>query len=566
MSTVFSLPPTLRYAAIKFSSPASWQNNISYRVRFISTISIADAPGRTYADAIRLLNTLQSNRAVVASISNATLSASNKNDDAIPEMLEWARRAGYDVSDFATRGLRCIHVAGTKGKGSVCAMVENILLQYRHEEQEQEQEQEQKQTEVRMRVVGKVGLYTSPHLVTPRERIRIDGSPLSEALFTRYFFELWDRFSNAASKSTSAYADPQSSDNKPGYFRYLTLMAFHVFINEGVKTAIIECGIGGEYDSTNILPPDAVSVTAITKLGIDHVGMLGETIGEIAWHKAGIMKKLVPVFSMEQSAEAQIVLNSRAQEKGLMVEYVKRRQDIDSRKLRLGLEGDFQEDNASLAIAVARSHLHNLNISAGLSKLDMENENIPDKFVRGLETVRLQARCEVRREGNIEWLIDGAHTHDSMLATASWYSSRYRSAQTSSKSPLMTMLIFNQQDRDASSLLKTLLTKVQAENASTSESHHGIPFGDGFTYAVFCRNTPFKADVEPGVNLELQEQTSETYQKLNGKSLSMIYASIEEAIDLARKVAENEESLMVLVTGSLHLAGGLIEVLDKQSH
>jgi folylpolyglutamate synthase len=82
-------------------------------------------------------------------------------------------------------------------------------------------------------------------------------------------------------------------------------MALHTFIQEGVETAIIECGTGGEYDSTNILPQGSVTETGITSLGIDHVGMLGATIKEIAWHKAGIMKGGVPAFTVKQSPDAQ---------------------------------------------------------------------------------------------------------------------------------------------------------------------------------------------------------------------------------------------------------------------
>jgi folylpolyglutamate synthase len=140
------------------------------------------------------------------------------------------------------------------------------------------------------RRVGKIRPHTSPHLVTVRERIQINGSPISGSLFTRYFFELWDRFSDITANSSTPNPNPQSSDTEPGYFRYSTLFPFHTFINKGIQTATVECGIRGEYDSPNILSADAVTVSAITRLGIDHTGMLRETIEKITWHKSRTMK------------------------------------------------------------------------------------------------------------------------------------------------------------------------------------------------------------------------------------------------------------------------------------
>jgi folylpolyglutamate synthase len=540
------------------------------------TRTAAAMSSRTYADAIALLNTLQSNRKVVDLISDASY---NKNKDAIPEMLEWTRKAGYKAVDFAQGGLRFIHVAGTKGKGSVCVMIENVLLQYRGENRAL--------VEGARKHIGKIGLYTSPHLVTVRERIRIDGIPISEALFTRYFFEIWDRLSTAASMSSLKHPDPQSADTKPGYFRYLTILAFHIFLKEEIETAIVECGIGGEYDSTNILPEEAVDVAAITLLGIDHTGMLGGTISEIAWHKAGIIKTGVPVFSVEQPSEAQSVINQRAEEKGLHVEYVKRHPDIKTGKIKLGLEGDFQKDNASLAAAVASSYLQKWKISADISEPDQQQHGeLPNPFIRALEGAKLQARCEVRTEDNIDWLIDGAHTLDSIKATARWYSSKLNEALKSARPPTATMLIFNQQDRDANLLVSTLINSIMLEESSKECStsikpqlpHHDQASidlssksrlnarskGQIFTQAAFCMNTPFKPDGKEVVDLKKQQEMGETYAKADRNQPYKCFASVEEAIALAHEVSKDEDRVLILVTGSLHLAGGLIEVLDSQ--
>jgi folylpolyglutamate synthase len=495
------------------------------------------------------------------------------NLDAIPEMLEWTRKAGYEAEDFAKRGLRCIHVAGTKGKGSVCVMVENMLLQYRLEDLGGGG-----LVSWQRKGLGKIGLYTSPHLVTVRERIRIDGYPISESLFTRYFFELWDRFSSA-SKSTPLHPNTLSSETKPGYFRYLTLLAFHTFIKEKVETAIVECGIGGEYDSTNVLPPEAVTVAAITRLGIDHVGMLGDTIEKIAWHKAGIMKKGVPAFTVAQLPEAQTVLEERAAEKDAPLSVVQRLPALDNGKVKLGLDGDFQKDNASLAISVAASHLRTLGMAEHIpfpEDISTSHPQLPEKFVHGLQSVALQGRCEVRKHGNIEWYIDGAHTVDSIQATANWYHDKVRTAKEEPNPPTATMLIFNQQDRDPSPLIRTLLTNLQRgsdaprfANLKEYERFKHVVFPNAmqqmFTYAAFCTNTAFKDEInEKELDLHAQEKMAKLYDLIDGNSLNVVYGSIEEAVELARRVAEGDARVLVLVTGSLHLVGGLLKVLEKQ--
>jgi folylpolyglutamate synthase len=115
-------------------------------------------------------------------------------------------------------------------------MAENILLQYQSRSTDGlDKIGEEKD-------LGKIGLYTSLHLIIIRGRIRIDGAPISKSLCTCYFFELWDRFSTA---TTSNLSDPNAVDLRPGYFRYLTLLALHALMKEGIETAIVECGIGG---------------------------------------------------------------------------------------------------------------------------------------------------------------------------------------------------------------------------------------------------------------------------------------------------------------------------------
>jgi len=546
---LLGLPAAIRYTTIVY------RGSIIKSSTFSTVINTPNA--RTYSNALSLLDSLQSNRTIVNTISNTS---ANMNQHAIPEMIQWAKKAGYNTTDFARHGLRCVHVAGTKGKGSVCAMVENILMQFRGEDKDLERDGRT--------YLKKIGMYTSPHLVTVRERIRIDGSPISESLFTRYFFELWDRLCGTGKEPTLDPSD-DSSDAKLGYFRFLTLLAFHTFIREGIETTIVECGIGGEYDSTNILPRDAISVTAITRLGIDHIGMLGDTIEQIAWHKAGVMRTSVPTYSFQQVPKAQTVLDARAEEKGTFVEYVPRNPLLEEGNVTLGLEGDFQKDNASLAMAIAETHLRNMGVFDNYS-----TEVVPTLFNHGLETVQLLGRCQVRKDGKIEWLIDGAHTIDSMEATGAWFGSKISEATSNLNLPPTTMLIFNQQERDAVDLLRTLLNSLLIEtppsfrlvdpirHVPTVPSFHKNKI---FTFAAFCRNTVFKADVEGSVDLGVQEACGLAYKRLDSNSLYLCLGSVEEAVQMARRISEYEEKVYVLVTGSLHLVGGLLTVLEKEA-
>ncbi|KAI8305356.1 MICOS complex subunit MIC60 [Colletotrichum sp. SAR11_59] len=270
-------------------------------------------------DAVDALNTLQTPFAVI----EARRKAGVRPDEAsVKEMRAYLARIGYTTADLDK--LNVIHVAGTKGKGSTCAFTDSILASHRALSPSS--------------VPRKVGLLISPHLIAVRERIRINGAPISEALFAKYFFEVWDRLG-----SSTADAEGVALGTRPIYSRYLTLVSFHAFIEEGVDCAILETGIGGEYDATNLVGRPVA--TGITTLGIDHVFALGDTVGKIAWHKAGIMKTGSRAFTVEQVAEAQDVLEERAAEKGVNLEVVK----VDERMkdVRIRPDKEFQRRNAN---------------------------------------------------------------------------------------------------------------------------------------------------------------------------------------------------------------------------
>ncbi|KIW98934.1 uncharacterized protein Z519_00597 [Cladophialophora bantiana CBS 173.52] len=501
---------------------------------------------RTYADAVTSLNSLQSNFAIVDAIRK---SGGRLNEQSIPEMIEWCRKIGYQPSDF--NALKVIHVAGTKGKGSTAAFASSILTQFVGGKG--------------IKSLSKVGLYTSPHLRFVRERIQINGQPLSEGQFAQYFFEVWDKLENVAKE---AGQDPQSPEAKPVYFRFLTLMAFHAYIREKVDVAVIECGIGGAYDSTNIF--EAPAVTCITSLGIDHVGMLGSTIGEIAWHKSGIMKSGIKCFTpSSQPAAAKAVMERVANEKGSVLEYVDVDPAIASGEIKLGLQADFQKMNASLAVALAKTWLDQQGYA--------DADDYKQKFVRGLETVWWPGRCETRYEAGIKWCIDGGHTLESIELAGKWFASQLMTNKDSSK-PLYQQprfLIFNQQTRDAASLAAALFNTL---STALNDPHP-------FTHAIFCTNTTFKetgfkpdlvavnvnaSDIE---SMKVQNNLAETWRGIDPSARVEVVRTIEEAVNIVRNFAnshrqkaadaEEEKEVAALVTGSLHLVGGFLEVLES---
>ena len=438
--------------------------------------------------------------------------------------------------------MKPIHIAGTKGKGSTSAFISSILAQYLSSPAQPNPR------------LHKVGLYTSPHLRFVRERIQINNEPLSEEDFTKYFFQTWDRLEDAA----QATGLPTDVSAKPGYFSFLTLMALHTYMSEGVDSAVIECGIGGEYDSTNILT--SPTVTGITSLAIDHVAMLGNSIEQIAWHKAGIMKTGSPAFTAPQTRAALEVLQQRASSKSVILKVVEPDHTLSS--IPLGLAADFQILNASLAVQIASAHLHVLGYPNSFS-----SDRLPAEFIAGLKTIRWPGRCEVRREKNIRWHIDGGHTIESIQECAKWFASEIPPSEPSSSQHRTRILLFNQQTRDANSLSTALYTTLAA---ALRDDHP-------FTHAVFCSNVTFRdtgfrpdlvsmnTDFKSLQDLTVQKGLAETWRAIDPAAQVEVMFSIEDAVAWVQDLAKSVDGEVVaLVTGSLHLVGGFLEVLETR--
>jgi dihydrofolate synthase/folylpolyglutamate synthase len=220
------------------------------------------------------------------------------------------------------RAVPCIHVAGTNGKGSVAAMLESIF-----------------------RAAGwRTGLYTSPHLVRLGERVRVDGRILTEAEIAAYTAELRpiaDRLAAAGGE-----------DDRPSFFEFMTAMAFLQFSRRRCDIAIIEVGLGGRLDATNIVEP---AVSVITSIGLDHGEFLGYTLEEVAGEKAGIIKPGRPVVIGRMPAVAEAVIRAKAIAQGsLLVSIAPAYGEDLARYPATNLAGDYQRWNAATATAVTR--------------------------------------------------------------------------------------------------------------------------------------------------------------------------------------------------------------------
>jgi dihydrofolate synthase / folylpolyglutamate synthase len=280
---------------------------------------------------------------------------------------------------------RSIHIAGTNGKGSTAAMMESVLS----------------------RAGYSTGLYTSPHLESINERIRLDGAPISDeefaAAFTR-LHELTEQMLGAGELAAH-----------PTFFECLTAMALDVFARAQVEFAVLEVGLGGRLDSTNLVIPE---ISVITQIHFDHESFLGHSIAQIAGEKAGIIKRGVPVVSSAEDADAVAVIRERAKEMaaplveidsaysvenlravdGFYSADVFEKNGNDGRRitLNLSLAGRYQMRNAVTAVAVSR-----LLAGRGFHVADAD-------IVEGIAAVRWPGRIEKITDRPAVYL-DGTH-------------------------------------------------------------------------------------------------------------------------------------------------------------
>jgi dihydrofolate synthase / folylpolyglutamate synthase len=278
--------------------------------------------------------------------------------------------------DHPERVCRFVHVAGTNGKGSTCAMIESGF-----------------------RAAGiRTGLYTSPHLAEPTERIQIAGSPVTPEQFAGAFDEVHE--------AAERLLRDGAIESHPTYFETVTAMAFLLFRSLGAETVALEVGLGGRLDATNVVTP---AVSVITRVDFDHEALLGRSIEAIAAEKAGILKLGVPAVLAPQRPEAEAILTARAEATGSAISratdwrvedctldprgssFTIRKKGEESLHLRSPLAGEHQIENAITAAMALRK--------LGIALEAIENGIAATRWPGRLEMVSSQP----------EIILDGAH-------------------------------------------------------------------------------------------------------------------------------------------------------------
>jgi dihydrofolate synthase/folylpolyglutamate synthase len=306
------------------------------------------------------------------------------------------------------RAFRSVHIAGTNGKGSVTAMVDAALRAAGH----------------------RSARYTSPHLIDLSERFVIDGRPVAE-----------DALAAAVSQVRGA-VDGLIADGEltapPTFFEVTTAVAFELFRRAGVNVAVLEVGLGGRLDATNVVAPPTLVATAITSISFDHQRYLGTTLREIAIEKAGIIKPGVPVVVGPLDPDAAAAIDEVAASRGAPVI---RTSASDCDGMTVGLAGAHQRSNAAVALRLLR-HLDSHGIAVPAAAIEA-----------GLARPPWPGRLEVRRlaDGR-ELLLDAAHNPAGAASLAS-----YLRAEGGEPRPLVFAAM---QDKDVAGMFAALLPAV----------------------------------------------------------------------------------------------------------
>ncbi|EFJ38623.1 hypothetical protein SELMODRAFT_402687 [Selaginella moellendorffii] len=459
--------------------------------------------------------------------------------------------------------LSVIHVAGTKGKGSTCAFVEEIL-----------------------RASGfRTGLFTSPHLLDVRERFRFDGQPVSQELFAKYFWWCWERLQALPGDSF------HSGVSIARVSRFLTVLAFKMFISEKVDVAIIEVGLGGRYDTTNVVKSPVVC--GVTSLGYDHMEVLGSTLGEIASQKAGIFKAGVPAITVPQASEALDSLQKRAKELNICLEVAAPLTAYGLGDLELGLKGEHQRVNAALAVALCKrwagSSGHNEHKL--LVENAIEHARLPDSYITGLVQARWEGRAQVIHDklcSNLSFYIDGAHSPESMEVCGKWFSSASK-ADASPCGDQCKILLFNcMPKRDPQLLLPRLKEACAREESPIQLALFVPPYSSSFSVRHICTGRAdtswqeilwrhweaLEASKDDHCFINSSESSSVVQQLKDDEgfsrdtslmigSSSAVLPSLPSSIQWLQRIAKGypQLHLQVLVTGSLHLVGDVLKLI-----
>jgi dihydrofolate synthase / folylpolyglutamate synthase len=401
-------------------------------------------------------------------------------------MLALMEALGHPEQDLAA-----IHIAGTNGKGSVAAMCESVL-----------------------RAAGyAVGRYTSPHLISLNERFFVRGLPSTDEMLERAAAEV-----DAASATLGADLDIT-------YFEYLTAMMFVLFRTEKIRLAVIETGLGGRLDATNIVTP---LVAVITRIGLDHCDWLGSTLEKIAAEKAGIIKPVRPVVCAAMPEEARCVIQETSQrQQALFVEACEsvtvsatqktlagqtlkiETPEVSLPLIHLPLAGAFQLENVSTAVATLQLLSQTLAIPEVAYKTGLESVSWPGRFQL------VQATPPI--------IVDGAHNPDGATALIATLKSLVK------KQPIVFITGFCG-DKDVAAYLRLLA------------SHAACAF------AVPVRNP---RSLTPGQTLGQMH--------IAGLKNAQACDTLPEALQQATRWASENKGVIV-ICGSLFLAGEALQI------
>jgi dihydrofolate synthase/folylpolyglutamate synthase len=402
---------------------------------------------------------------------------------------------------------KVIHVAGTNGKGSVCAMIDSIC-----------------------RAQGyRTGLFISPHLVTFRERIRVNGEMISEdavadgLTMIRDLIADWDPhptfFEVTTALALKHFGDPVEREAKHDSVQLPSPSPLPSSRGERIKVrgfspdrhqldvVILETGLGGRLDATNAVQSD---VSVITPIALDHEMWLGHTLAKIAGEKAGIIKPRVPVVSAPQQPQAEEVIRARAAECGSPVQFVNKAYHASP----VALHGDYQKQNA--AVAIAAIHVANIDVKERA-------------IVRGLAAIEWPARFQKWDERII---IDGAHNP----CAARILAQTWREVFGDQKATLVLAVLSDKDLRGICEALapiaeSVLLPQIRSERAAAPAELAKI-------FASI--SSPCRAGASPAGNR-------------SGCPTISITQTVAEALKLARAKPDP-----ILITGSLHFAGEVL--------
>ncbi|KAF2180924.1 FolC bifunctional protein [Zopfia rhizophila CBS 207.26] len=446
----------------------------------------------SYADAIRLLR----------SRSQPLFARPIKNHPNNLQMREWLEQLGHK----STEDLDVVHITGTKGKGSTAAFTESLLrAHFRH-----------------VSKPVKIGLYTSPHLITERERIRINFQPLSESVFTQYFYEIWN----------TLLSHGTDEKNMPGYLQLLALLSIHVFKREMVDVAIYEVHAGGRKDATNVF--DHTVVCGFTTIGLDHTDFLGPTIKDIAWHKSGIMKPAAPAFSVAQEPVARDVLEKEASRLGCPIKFVEICEAVpEHSNLRLRA----QKTNASLAIWLAKTYL-----SWSKDELSVRDIHV------GLTQCNWPGRFHVIEQDKSRWFLDCAHNSLSLPVTLEWFESEARPPTRSQQNyeGCSRILIFGHESKRNSRDLIKLIVRYCKDHEFA------------FNSVILAPYERYGSTVHDAA----AEEHAAFWREIQGLTPVSSVPSLADALVTAKQQS-TRDGVLTLITGSTHLVGQALGLLQE---